>query len=137
MYQSAFSANRLMTLTHYKGINLLIKLLDDLFNFVCLNILMERNTLLNTFFLCYIKGVDIIEGVPSFLPISYMLSTRCCRAYDYEIVPKPTVVNRKVIKIFGLLYSCSFLPYESYNSSYAYKVLSVVLIVSLRLSYHP
>jgi hypothetical protein len=36
MYQSAFSANRLILLTHYKGINLLIKLLDDLFNFVCL-----------------------------------------------------------------------------------------------------
>ncbi|HEX7207652.1 MAG TPA: hypothetical protein VF233_05675, partial [Nitrososphaeraceae archaeon] len=36
MYQSAFSANRLMILTHYKGINLLIKLLDDLFNFVYL-----------------------------------------------------------------------------------------------------
>jgi hypothetical protein len=38
MYQSAFSVNRLMVLTHYKGINLLIKLLDDLFNFVCLYI---------------------------------------------------------------------------------------------------
>jgi hypothetical protein len=100
MYQSAFSANRLKTFTHYKGINLSIinYYTICLILFVCLYIV-KRNTLLNTLFLCYIEGADIIEGVHSLLfPISYILSTRYCQAYDYEIVSKPTIVNCKIEK---------------------------------------
>ncbi len=84
-----------MILTHYKGINLLIKLLDDLFNFVCLYIV-ERNTLLNTLFLCYIKGVVSLKI--SFFSSSYKLyaiDLVVVKPMTMRLFQKPTVVNRK------------------------------------------